>query len=456
MAFVIEITQLSPTMNEGILVEWVKKEGDFVAPGDVIALIETDKAVMDLEAFEEGILLSQVAQASVRLSVGTPIGIIGEVGEDITDLIKKVEEGIASSLTSGDSSGSEIKPEKPIPAESSQTIQDSSKINQETKTSVSSSSSSDQKIQEIQQPSPKQTEEGRIKASPLAKKLASMWGISLHSVKGSGPGGRIVKKDVEEIRGTGGGVSSIYSEGVRSQDKRISLSMMRQSIAHRLTKSKSLVPHFYLTKKIKLDALMNLRKEVNADLSAYHNREEEYSFLRPAKLSVNDFIIRANALSLQENPDVNSQWDNDGIILKGNVDIGIAVAIEDGLITPVIRSASQKNIFQISLEIKNLAKKAQNRKLSVEEFTGGTFTISNLGMHDIDSFIAILNPPEAALMAVGKGVIEPYFDSGERKFSPQNVLSVTLSCDHRVVDGAKGAEYLKTFSFFMEHPRLLI
>ena len=448
MAFVIEMTQLSPTMKEGVLVEWVKKEGDVVAPGDVIALIETDKAVMDLEAFEEGILLSKIVQASARLSVGAPIGIIGEVGENIADLLKKLKEDIQSSTVSSDTSDTKTESEMAAPVESSQELQNDPTIVEETKKSFVSS---DQKVQSI---SPNQTEGARIKASPLAKKLASMWGISLHLIKGSGPNGRIVKKDVEDSRATGGSISG--STGTRAQDKRVSLSMMRQSIARRLTESKSLIPHFYLTKKIKLEALMSLKAEINADLLAYRDREGENSLLRPPKLSVNDFIIRANALALQDNPDVNSQWDNDGIILKGNIDVGIAVAIEDGLITPIIRNASKKNLFEIALEVKSLVKKARNRKLSVEEFTKGTFTISNLGMYDIDSFIAILNPPEAALMAVGKGVVEPFFDPIKKQFVPQNILSVTLSCDHRVVDGAKGAEYLKTFSFFMEHPRLLI
>ncbi len=431
MAFTIEINQLSPTMKEGVLVEWLKEEGDFITPGDAIAAIETDKAIMDLESFEEGILLSKVAEVSARLPIGTPIGVIGEVNEDITKLVEEIKSRLNS-------------------------INLDSKIDDATPANQKEETMAPQKLDTISSSiSVKKEDTGKIKASPLAKNLASKWKISLDSINGSGPNGRIVKKDVEAARIQQDSSYSSPSEN-RVQDQRISLSMMRQSIAQRLTESKSLVPHFYLTKKINLGALNLLRKEINADLLIYHERDQVNSLIRPAKLSFNDFIIRANALALKEHPHVNSQWDNNGIIIKGNVDIGVAVAIEDGLITPVIRNVPQKNIFQIALEIKSLAQKARNRKLSTQEFTGGTFTISNLGMYNIDSFIAILNPPEAALMAVGKGVIEPFFDPLKKEFVPQNIMSVTLSCDHRVIDGAKGAEYLQTFSFFMEHPRLLI
>ena len=447
MASMIEITQLSPTMKEGVLVEWVKKEGDLVNPGDVIASVETDKAVMDLEAFEEGILLSQIVSPSSRLPVGTPIGIIGEAGEDIQEILQEAKKK-AASLSSGDAAESsdetksteekakEDKAPEPITKtkQTEKKVVETSKIQEQDHTEVKSS--------------------GRVKASPLAKKLSELWGVPLQGINGTGPGGRIVKRDVEAAKESPNAQSSFAY--VRKEDQRVPLSMMRQSIAQRLTESKSMVPHFYLTRKVKLGSLIQLRKEINADLSEYQNREENLALIRPKKISINDFIIRANALALKEHPDVNAQWDTDAIILKGSIDIGIAVAIEDGLITPIIRDASEKNIFQTALEVKQLAKKARDRKLSVEEFTGGTFTISNLGMYNIDSFIAILNPPEAGLMAIGKSVTEPVYKPETGEFIPESFLSVTLSCDHRVVDGAKGAEYLETFVFFMEHPVLLL
>ena len=441
MASLVEITQLSPTMTEGVLVEWIKNEGDTISPGDIIASVETDKAVMELEAFEEGVLLSQTAKPSTRLPVGSPIGIIGEAGEDISDLLKEVQASLASRASGAPAAGSkEVKEDVKAPAP------------QEEKIVPPSPPKAPEPVLSETPVQPKSVPQGKIKASPLAKKLASMRNIPLETISGSGPGGRIVKRDVEAVRAQPGtGLEE------RAQDQTILVSMMRQSIAKRLVESKSLIPHFYLTKKIRLGELAALRKEINQDLSLYHERGNEQSgLLRPSKLSINDFIIRANALALEEHPDVNAQWGQDSIILKGNVDVGIAVAIEDGLITPVIRNASKKNIFQIALEVRHLAKKARDRKLSVDEFTGGTFTISNLGMYGIDSFSAILNPPEAGIMAVGASVLEPFYDSEKEAFVPQEFISVTLSCDHRVIDGAKGAEYLKTFTFFIEHPRLLL
>ena len=434
MAVFVEITQLSPTMTEGILVEWSKKEGDKVEPGDALAAVETDKAVMDIEAFDEGILLAILAEPSSKLPVGAPIAIIGEAGEEISAMVQEAKEKLKELQSSSPEKKEESSPQAPEPL-----------------------AMEEHPKPPIQTTSPPPSEEGasvRIKASPLARKLASMWNISLESVQGSGPNGRIVKKDIEAARQKGGQVS-LASFTERKEDIKVSLSMMRQSIARRLFESKSQIPHFYLNKKLKLDALIELRTKLNQDIKLY-KEETENSMGLPDKISVNDFMIRANALALLEHPNVNAQWNNDSVILKGNIDIGIAVAIDDGLITPIVRNAQAKNIFQISLEAKQLVKKARDRKLSMEEFTGGTFTISNLGMYGIDSFNAIVNPPEAAIMAIGKATKEPVWEQDNQNFIPQETIMITLSCDHRVVDGAIAAEYLKTFAFFIEHPRLLV
>ena len=424
------------------MIEWSKREGEKVEPGDILASVETDKAVMDLEAFDEGILLAILAKPSSRLPVGTPVAIIGETGEEIDSLIKEAKAKLKE-LQSAPSNeeGEQEEPTGKEPAHGPETL-----IEEKQKTPAQPGNSAIPKIEETSD---------RIKASPLARKLASIWNVSLSSIKGSGPQGRIVKKDVEAAKERGGQVT-LTSVIERQADKKVPISMMRQSIAKRLTGSKSMVPHFYLHRRLRLDTLSKLRSELNQDLKACQEEEARCSVDLPKKISVNDLIVRANALALREHPDVNAEWNEDSIILKGNIDIGIAVATEGGLIAPVLRNASEKNIFQISLEIRQLAQKARDRKLSVEEFTGSTFTISNLGMYDIDSFSAILNPPEAAIMAVGKATIEPYWDQEKQEFTPQEFLSVTLSCDHRVVDGTIGAEYLKTFAFFIEHPRLLI
>lgn len=438
MASIVEMTQLSPTMEEGVLVEWQKKEGEATSVGEVLASIETDKAVMDLEAFDEGILLKLLAQKGDKLPVGAPLAVLGEVGEDITELLAE-----AKSKLSAGSAGSKLvaatdSNEKPIQEKPPKSVQ-----------SWARPATSENTVEQLVTQPLKNM--GRIKASPLAKNLAEKLGIDLAMVQGSGPAGRVVRRDVESAAS-----NQKVKKGIsRAADRVMPISMMRRTIAARLTDSKSHVPHFYLHKDIRVGAVEKLRKTINQSLSIHSKNYESSKVIYPNKVSLNDFIIKANALALKEHANVNAQWNDDSIVYKGNIDIGVAVAIEEGLLTPVIRNADQKTIFEISIEVRGLAERARQRKLSVEEYTGGSFTISNLGMYGIDSFEAIINEPEAALMAVGASNDKLEFDSNGEVVASK-LLTATLSCDHRAVDGAAGALYLNSFAHFLENPGLLL
>lgn len=417
------MTQLSPTMTEGILVEWLKKEGDLVKPGDPLASVETDKAVMELESFEEGILLAHLAKKGDHLPVGAPVAIVGRAGDDITPLLERAKN------FRPDLKKAESKPEQPREEPAPSPVP----------TVVEAPESVTDGVLR-----------GRVKISPLARQMAQKYGLDITTLKGTGPGGRIIRRDIEKaLQERPQQVIGAFS---RKADVVKPLSMMRQVIAKRLSDSKSQVPHFYLTRKVVVSKLVQLREETNKTLQLLKDRGELLPYY-PEKVSLNDYIIRACALALKIHPEVNAQWGGDKLILKGNIDIGVAVAMEDGLLTPIVRNADEKSLFAISIEVKNLAEKARKRKLQSEEYTGGSFTISNLGMYGIDYFQAIINAPEAALLAVGKTKTEPVFNG--TNFIPQEILTVTLSCDHRVVDGAKGAEFLQTLSFLLENPQLL-
>lgn len=431
MAEILEMTQLSPTMTEGVLVEWLKKEGDLIKAGDPIASVETDKAVMELESFGEGILLATIAKKGERLPVGAPVAIIGNPSDDISALLEKAK--AFQKKTTPESQ------EKSNPSEISE-----SPVTDRTLTQVEGET--EEKLQE----KIPIFRDGRVRISPLAKKLAQKHGIDPATIKGSGPLGRIVRRDIEQALKDRTGTP----KSERKADTRRPISMMRQVIAKRLSDSKSQVPHFYLTRKIKVKKLLAKREEANRALRILKEKGQLLPGY-PEKLSVNDYIVRATALALRLHPEVNAQWGGDSIILKGNIDIGVAVAMEDGLLTPIVKNADQKDIYSISVEIKNLAEKARKRKLQSEEYLGGSFTISNLGMYGIDYFQAIINAPEAALLAVGKSTVEPVYYPEKGIFEPEEILTVTLSCDHRVVDGAKGAEFLQSLAFFLENPELL-
>jgi pyruvate dehydrogenase E2 component (dihydrolipoamide acetyltransferase) len=429
MAKLIEMTQLSPTMTEGTIVKWIKKEGDSVAPGEVLAEVETDKAVMEMEAYESGVLLKIVEGEGAKLKVGQALAIIGKPGEDVAELIAKAKANAPAQTVAAPKQ----EPEKPAPAKPAPVAQ----------------------VKEIkpQEPEPKKEAPGlevrgnlRVLASPLAKSIAIEKGIDLHTIIGTGPEGRITKKDVLDASVSNTRAPSSATAHTAPSDEVIVLGGMRKTIAKRLKDSKLNLPHFYLNADINARKLELFRAELN------EFREKNLPETAP-KVSVNDIIIKAVASALRLNPKVNASWAEDSIIQYGRVDVGVAVSLDGGLLTPVIRNTDQKSIFQISTEVKELAKKARDRKLKPEEFSNGTFTISNLGMYGISRFTAIINEPESAILAVGAIEEKPVVEKGQ--VVAGKVLSLMLSCDHRVIDGAVGAEFLKTLRALLENPALL-
>jgi pyruvate dehydrogenase E2 component (dihydrolipoamide acetyltransferase) len=426
MAKLIEMTQLSPTMTEGTIVKWIKKEGDSVSPGEVLAEVETDKAVMEMEAYESGVLLKIIEPEGSKLKVGQALGIIGKPGEDVGALVSSAKSKAPAVETKQEPAvvtapaPVSIKPQEPVVVAKQTTPEP---VTQDSRGSL------------------------RVLASPLAKSIALEHGIDLHKIIGTGPEGRISKKDVLDAIGNknGTGIKSSFAVDVKP-DEVITLNGMRKTIAKRLKDSKLNLPHFYLNADVNARKLELFRAELN------DFRDKNLPDSAP-KISVNDIIIRAVASALRLHPKVNASWVDDTIIQYGRIDVGIAVSLDGGLLTPVIRNTDKKSIFDISGEVKELAKKARDRKLKPEEFTNGTFTISNLGMYGISRFTAIINEPESAILAVGAIEDKPVVENGQ--VVAGRVASLTLSCDHRVIDGAVGAEFLKTLKSLLEHPTLL-
>jgi len=408
MAVAIKLPRMSDTMEEGTIVTWFVKVGDTVKSSEMIADVETDKATMELENFEKGEVLHLNVAEGETVPVETVIAIIGKKGEDFQHLLT---EDTASSEEE------EPAPEEPKAPETAP---------------VSSSAS----VSETPVVADQETN-GRVFASPLAKKMASEKGINLSQVSGSGDNGRIVKKDIENFKSAPQQTGSV---GVESYED-VPITQMRKTIAKRLAESKFTAPHFYLTKEIRMDAVMDARKRMN-----------EYG---ETKVSVNDLVIKAAASALKKHPNVNSSWLGDKIRRNHHVHVGVAVAVEDGLLVPVIRFADSKSLSQIGSEVRDLAGKAKNKELQPKDWEGNTFTISNLGMFGIDEFTAIVNPPDACILAVGSSKETVVVENGEMK--PGHVMKVTLSCDHRVVDGVTGAQFLQTFQELLEEPvRLLV
>jgi pyruvate dehydrogenase E2 component (dihydrolipoamide acetyltransferase) len=439
MATLAAITQLSPTMKEGLLVEWLKQEGDSVKPGDPIAAIETDKAVMELEAFDGGTLLKHLVAKGAKLPVGAPIAVIGKPGEDFSALLASAPAGIVPADTPPSATESAAVPAPPSPT-----------------------------LQSVAEPARPSTP-SRIKASPLAKKIARQNNIDLQQVTGSGPGGRIVSRDLQVTtaqppkteRAT---VGIQATQGQRAPDTKLTLTPMRQTIAERLSFSKQHVPHFYLSRTVNVTQLNRLRAETNAGLAALHAKDNAENAQLPKKVSVNDYMIAAVAQSLARHPEMLRQYisgrqekganESDYLLQLGNVDVAFAVSLDDGLITPVIRNADRLNLFALAKTAQDLAQRARARKLMSEEYTGAGFTISNLGMLGITSFQAIINAPEAAILAVGASERRPYEgENGELRFG--DFLTLNLACDHRVIDGATGAQFLDTLARFLENPGLI-
>ncbi len=427
MSIELLMPALSPTMTEGKLAKWLKKEGDEIKSGDLIAEIETDKATMEMEAVDEGTLGKiLVKEGTEGVAVNQPIGILLEEGESADDINegkskkpaeKKAEEK-PEPKKAEQAQPKAPAPPKGAPAESKKTP----------------------------------TKGGRIFASPLAKRIAEDAGLDLSQVQGSGPNGRIIKADVEKAASSGGArrpaaPSQATSSGpvpdFGQSYTEVPNSGMRKTIARRLVEAKSTIPHFYLTIDCRIDELLKMRKDINGDGSDGY------------KVSVNDFVIKACALALRKVPQANATWTEEAIRLYENVDISVAVATPEGLITPIVRNADTKGIGAISSEIKDLAGRARDKKLKPEEFQGGGFSVSNLGMYGIREFSAIINPPQVCILAVGKGEQRAVVVDGELTIA--NLMTCTLSCDHRVVDGAVGAEFLQAFQNYIENPlRMLI
>jgi pyruvate dehydrogenase E2 component (dihydrolipoamide acetyltransferase) len=423
MEEVILMPRLSDTMTEGVISAWHKNVGDQVKKGDVLADIETDKATMELESYKEGKLLFQGAKPGEKIQVNELLAIIGAEGKiDINKIVAAAKGGASMQTSSANAASAQAQQ----PAQS----QESAKPAPETETVETASHS----------------ENGRIKASPLAKKLAAEKGIDLKTVQGSGDDGRITKKDIENFKPSlqqqGKAVQQL--RGVQQQaqtSEDLPVSQMRKVIAKRLAESKFSAPHFYLTMSIDMDKAVESRAKINET--------------SPVKISFNDFIVKACAIALKQHPKVNSSWMGDQIRRYNYVNIGVAVAVEEGLLVPVVRSADLKSLSQIGVEVKEFAQKAKDKKLQPQDWEGNTFTISNLGMFGIDDFTAIINPPDACILAVGAIQQVPVVKDGQIKIG--NVMKVTMSCDHRVVDGATGSAFLQTLKGMLEEPlRMLV
>ncbi|PCJ29408.1 MAG: pyruvate dehydrogenase complex dihydrolipoamide acetyltransferase [Rickettsiales bacterium] len=414
MPIKILMPALSPTMEHGNLAKWTKKEGDSVKAGEVIAEIETDKATMEVEAVDEGVLAKiMVPEGAQEVPVNSLIGVLLEEDEDKAALAAFIEKESAAGTVASEPK----KEEKPAPAAS---------------IPAASPSSAAPKTEMVRPAG------ARIFASPLAKRIAKMEGIALANVTGSGPHGRIIKADLLNI-GTKRGTISRHKEEYRL----VPNNNIRKIIAKRLVESKQTVPHFYLSNECMMDSVLEIRAQLNASFGDDKSK----------KLSVNDFVILATAKALMDIPEANASWSDDAIMMYNNVDISIAVAIDGGLITPVIRNADQKEITTISSEMKDLAKRARANSLKPEEFQGGGFSISNLGMYGVKSFNAIINPPQGCILAVGMSSKRAVVIND--KIETRMIMDVNLSCDHRVVDGAVGALFLAAFKKYIESPILM-
>jgi pyruvate dehydrogenase E2 component (dihydrolipoamide acetyltransferase) len=449
----IQMPKLSDTMTEGTLVAWKKKKGDKVSAGDVIAEIETDKATMEWESPEDGTLTEIYVEEGGKVEVGQRIAFIGEEGEaapkeekkapDKKPEAKKEEPPEKEAKKIGEPKKEQPKTEKPA----------SAKTEEET---APSQESMEGRAPSRPKPSPtaaheEKTAEARVKASPVARRIAAELGVGLASVKGTGPEGRVTETDVRaavKSKPVEAGVSPAPKQPARLPlpgEARIQLSGMRKGIAERLVQSKAPVPHFYLNIEIDAGPLMEARAELK---SAGEDA-------KTSKITVNDFVLKAAVMAAVKVPKVNASFDNDAIVQYADVDLGIAVAIEDGLLTPVIRGAQNKSLREISELAKDLASRARNKRMKPEEFQGGSFTVSNLGGMGIDSFSAIINPPQGFILAVGKINKMPVVDNSDQIVVGHG-MSIWMSCDHRVIDGALGAEYLKELRHLLENPALLL
>lgn len=443
MATKVVMEALSPTMEEGRLVKWLKNEGDAVATGDVLAEVETDKAVMELVARGDGVLRKRLANEGDAAPVGTLLAVIGTADENIDSLIgsapaKAAEPAKAAVAQTTESAGASSVPQTPAQSQGEASTPPQGKVAAPPAPQAPAAPAQGGNGAKA----PAAPQGGRTRSSPLARRLASERGVELSGLQGSGPGGRIVKRDVETAVVT---PKAAATRPVREKSgadfEDVPLTLIRKTIARRLAESIGPVPTFYLTAEFDMGRAAEMRASL-AEIG------DEF------KASFNDIVIRAVALALSEHPEVNAHWMGDKIRKFNRVHIGMAVAVEDGLITPVIFDADQKSLHDISREAKELAGRARDRKLTPEEYTGSTFSISNLGMFGIDQFTAIINPPEAGILAVGAVESKPVVIDGQVVVSQR--MRVTMSCDHRAIDGATGAKFLQTLRRYIEHPLLLV
>jgi pyruvate dehydrogenase E2 component (dihydrolipoamide acetyltransferase) len=409
MAEIVNMPRLSDTMTEGVVAKWHKNVGDKISEGDLLAEIETDKATMEFESFQEGVLLHIGVNEGAKAPVDSILAILGEEGEDISELLKQ----------ENTKQKEEVKLEKPSPKTKPEEIEAVKETVVKTEKIVSSV--------------PNTNSDNKATASPLAKKLAQEKNINLALIKGTGENGRIIKRDIDNFSGANV-IQSVerYSE--------IEVSQMRKVIAQRLGESKFSAPHFYLTTEVNMDQVIEARQSINT--------------VAPIKISFNDLIVKATSIALREHPQVNSSWLGDRIRFNEHIHIGVAMAVEDGLLVPVVKFADNKRLSQISSEVKEFGARAKAKKLQPEDWQGNTFTISNLGMFDIEKFTAIINPPDACILAVGGIIEKPIVKNGQIVVG--NTMKLTLSCDHRVVDGVVGSKFLGTLKNYLENPILFM
>jgi pyruvate dehydrogenase E2 component (dihydrolipoamide acetyltransferase) len=466
MASIINMPKLSPTMEEGVLAKWTKKEGDKIAPGDVIAEVETDKANMEFPLEDEGVLLKLLVKEGDTVKLGDPVAILGEAGEDPATAMNELTASSGGAAKADAAKADAAKNKEPAapPVAATARAQNADRQEGETKAPdparPAPPSAKPQTQAQRSQPAQQEAQEaqaanghGRVLASPFARKLALEKGVDLRAISGSGPRGRIVQRDIEEaaagpVAGAqlrsvpAGGAQNFEAQQFRSrEDRLVAPSQMRKTIAKRLVEAKRESPHIYLTADATVDKLVALREDANA--------------AGDVKISINDFVMKAMALALARVPEANVSWTAEGIVQHGGVHVGMAVSLPDGLITPVVRDADLKSLGALARETKSLAERARAKKLKPEEFSGGSATVSNLGMFGIRDFVAIINPPESVILAVGATekravVVEKDGEDDEIKIARR--MTLTLSCDHRVVDGVLGAKLLGELVKLLEKP----
>ncbi len=481
MAKVLDMPKLSPTMEEGLLTAWHKKEGDLIAIDDLLAEVETDKATMEFRAFDKGTLLRLLVPAGANVKLGQPVAILGNPGEDISALITQHRAPAQTPTLTPTHAAVVATPSPPAAGAAAldKTQAAVTHLGPDTEAPAAQrlparTGSALDRTEHLPEPAPPSQENGRVIASPYLRRVAREMGVDLRGAQGTGPGGRIVQGDLERLKSlpsgqqdkpapADGDVTS-RSALMRTQTTTLQpqppgvylaepevrpLSMMRKTIARRLTEAKQTVPHFYLNIDIDAAPLLELRERVNHELAADAHEGET-----PTKLSVNDFLVKACALALLRVPECNASFTPEAILVHRRVDISVAVAVPDGLLTPVVRNADQKSVAGIGREVRDLAARARSKKLKPEEMSNGTFSISNLGMFGIDEFAAVINPPEGAILAVGRVRDEPVVTDGA--VAPGKRLALTLSCDHRVVDGAVGAAFLAELRGLLARPMRLL